>query len=267
MKPQPFLKWVGGKRKLVPFLRELLPKSYGRYFEPFVGGGALFFDIVPARASLSDANVTLINTYKAVRDDVDGVIRILRQYRNDRDMYNRVRAHNFNVGTPQQRAAEFIYVNRVCYNGVHRVNSSGRFNVPFGRYENPKICDRKVLRAASRALQNAKLHARGFDAVLEHAKEGDVVYFDPPYVPKNNTTANFVHFSKDGFSDRDQVRLRDVALKLKRRGVHVMLSNSDMPFVRELYAGKRWTIHEVQMARAINSAPDKRGKVTELVIT
>lgn len=263
--PKPFVKWAGGKRKLVPAIREVMPKQFNYYYEPFVGGGALFFALEPKRAVLSDINLKLMNTFAGVRDDVGSVITALRKLKNNKTCYLRIRERNFECGTAAQRAAEFIYCNKIGFNGLYRVNRSGQFNVPFGRYENPTICDEDNLRAASRALQGVELLMRSFKAVEIHASAGDFVYFDPPYAPLS-ATSNFTAFDAEGFGDAEQTELRDVALKLKQRGVSVVLSNSSAPMIRELYSPRHWKIREVEQARAINSKSDRRGKVTELLI-
>lgn len=271
--PHPFVKFAGGKRKLLPLLREHVPleffhpppESLARYYEPFVGGGALFFDLDHPRSVLGDTCGPLMNAYCMIKDNVDGLVRRLREHVNDKEHYLTVRERNFEVGTLTERAADFLYCNRVCFNGLFRVNKSGRFNVPFG--DNPKatICDEENLRAVSWRLQNVVLHPLDFARVVHDAKAGDFVYFDPPYAPISKTSS-FTSYGAGGFSDSDQRRLRDVALDLKAHGVHVLLSNSSAPLVRELYADG-FEIHEVRAARSVNCKADKRGDVTELMIT
>jgi len=263
--PKPFVKWAGSKRRLVPLIRELMPKQFNVYHEPFVGGGALFFNTLPKHAELSDINAKLINTYFAIQKDVEAVIKALKPFRYDKAMYLRIRERNFAQGSGIQRAAEFIYCNRTCFNGLYRENSSGQFNVPFGQYTNPIICDEPNLRAASYALKGVGLHVEPFEKVLGRAKKGDFVYFDPPYAPISDTS-DFTGFSKEGFGDEDQKRLRDVALALKARGVAVVVSNSSADIIRKLYGRREFTIREIKAARAINSVGDKRGAVTELLI-
>jgi DNA adenine methylase len=274
----PFVKIAGGKRKLLPLLREHVPggfyrpqfKSTATYFEPFVGGGALFFDLEYPRCVLGDTCTPLVTAYRTIRDSVTTVITLLSALSgsNDKESYYRIRERNFEVGTEAERAAEFLYANRVCFNGLFRVNKSGRFNVPFG--DNPKatICDEDNLRAVSRRLQGVELRQADFASAVADAREGDFVYFDPPYAPISKTS-NFTGYSSGGFTDKDQERLRDLLLDLKwARGVHVVLSNSSAPLVRDLYGDPaQFTIHEVRAARSINSKATKRGDVTELVIT
>jgi DNA adenine methylase len=261
------LKWAGGKGRLLPELLARVPPTFEAYHEPFIGGGALFFALAAqgriGRAYLSDANESLIDVYRALRDDVAGVIAALGQHRYERDYYYAVRAQNpAGLSLPEQ-AARIIYLNKTCYNGLYRENQSGRFNVPFGRYKNPTICDEPNLRAASAVLQGVDIACRHFTSVLDYAKEGDFVYFDPPYVPLS-PTANFTAYNRHGFGPNDQRRLRDTFAALAERGVPVMLSNSDTPFVRELYAGFR--VEQLFAARAVNSKPSARGKVAEVVV-
>jgi len=263
--PKPFVKWAGGKRKIVPLIRELMPKHFATYHEPFVGGGALFFDLMPKHAELSDINKKLITAYRAIRDDVEGVIRAMKPLKYELKTYMRVRERNFEAGTPTQRAAEFIYCNKTGFNGMYRENRDGQFNIPFGRYENPTICDAANLRAVARALKGVVLQDEAFGRVLKRAKKGDFVYFDPPYAPVSKTS-DFTAFSKEGFGDDDQKHLRDVALELKKQGVAVVVSNSSAPIIRELYGRREFKIREISAARAINSVAEKRGNVTELLI-
>ena len=264
----PFIKWVGGKGRVLAQLRPLLPHGVERmrHVEPFIGGGALFFDRRPARARISDVNPTLIATYEAIRDDVEAVIEHLERLSigHDRERYYEIRArYNEAPLDPAERAATFIYLNKTCFNGLHRVNRKGQFNVPMGRYSNPRILDADALRRASGALQGAQIVCDGFESLLEDARPGDFIYFDPPYEPVSNT-ASFTGYAQDGFAQRDQIRLRDVFAALDRRGCRMMLSNSDVPFIREIYAD--WQIDTVAVARAINCDAARRGKVSEVVV-
>jgi len=268
---RPFLKWAGGKRQLLPALvghvRRLGP--FRAYHEPFVGGGALFFelrnqDLVRDGVSLSDVNVRLIEAYQGVAGQVDEVIRLLRGHaeRHCPEHYYAVRA-SF-PGTLAERAARLIYLNRTCYNGLYRENSKGQFNVPIGRYVNPTICDEPTLRAASVALEAARLSVRPFDGVLSDAQPGDLVYFDPPYVPLTRT-ASFTAYAQDGFSMADQERLAEVFATLADTGVHVMLSNSKTDAVMALFA--KFRIDTVLAKRSVNRDADGRGKVEEVIVT
>jgi len=260
---RPFLKWAGGKSQLLPDLLRYAPGEYGRYYEPFLGGGALFFALQPARAVLSDSNAQLIGAYQAVRQDVEALIRRLRRFRATRDAYYSVRARDPADLSPMARAARFIYLNRTCYNGLYRVNSAGRFNVPFGRYKNPRICDPEGLRAAGAALRRARLRVGDFEAVTRPARAGDLVYFDPPFDPLS-PTASFTSYTAGGFGPEEQARLARLCRALAERGCHVMLSNSDTPLIRRLYRDFR--LVELQARRAINRNANGRGPVTELLI-
>jgi len=266
-RPRPVLKWVGGKGRLLPELLARLPQAFEAYHEPFVGGGALFFALAGAgrldRVILSDANAALIDVYLALRDDVAGVITALHAHRYERDHYYRVRAQQPEALTLAERAARVIYLNKTCYNGLYRENRAGQFNVPFGRYANPTICDEPNLRAVANMLRGVDIARRRFDTVLDYAKKGDFVYFDPPYVPLS-PTANFTTYDRAGFGPADQTHLRDVFAELGQRGVRAMLSNSDTPLVRELYAGFR--VEQVYAARAVNSKANGRGKVAEVIV-
>jgi DNA adenine methylase len=260
---------VGGKSRVLSQLAPLLPEGIAlmRHVEPFVGGGALFFAQRPARALLADINPQLIATYEAVRDDVDSVIERLAQLSaaHGPERYYHVR-HRYNHGkrlAPAERAAMFIYLNKTCFNGLHRVNRRGEFNVPAGRYTNPRILDAELLRAASRELARAELRCDGFESLITYAKPGDFIYFDPPYAPASRT-ANFTAYSQDGFGHEEQVRLRDVFRELDRRRCKLMLSNSDVPVIRELYA--KFNIDVVAAPRAVNCDASKRGPVRELVV-
>jgi len=268
---RPFLKWAGGKRQLAPELLARMPAKFGTYYEPFVGGGALFFALVPqlraGRAVLSDMNTDLTVSYIGVRDDVEGVIACLKEMPYDREFYLETRgksAQSRNHMDDAERAAWVIYTNKAGFNGLYRVNRKGEFNVPFGRYDNPTICDEPNLRAASAALKLAHIRIGDFERALRGAEEGDAVYCDPPYVPVS-ATADFTGYTSGGFGPADQTRLRDCALALKRRGVFVMLSNADVPAVRKLYRG--FKIERVEARRAINSKADRRGAVGEVIIT
>jgi DNA adenine methylase len=269
--PRPFLKWVGGKGQLLAKLIEQVERagSFRRYHEPFVGGGALFFELVrtgrlPAtKTYLSDNNANLIAAYHGVRDDVDRVITLLLDHKRKHSErhYYEVRARN--PKDVYDQAARIIYLNKTGYNGLYRENSKGEYNVPFGRYKKPAICDGPNLRAASKALQKAKTEVRHFESVLDRAKPGDLVYFDPPYHPVSKT-ASFTSYDRGGFGEDGQRLLAKVARELDRRGVLVLLSNSMTPLVREIYA--KFAIDEVFANRNVNSRADRRGKISEALI-
>lgn len=269
----PFVKWVGGKRQLLLQFQELglYPSAFGGtsggYFEPFVGGGAVFFDLQPKNATISDLNSELITAYKVVRDDVESLIESLKKHIYDKGYFLKVRAMNPAEMSELDIASRFIYLNRTCFNGMYRVNSKGQFNVPFGRYKNPVICDEGNLRAASRALKGAKILNVDYKSAVSEAKAGDFVYFDPPYYPISSTSS-FTSYTKERFAEKEQVELRDTFTELSDRGCYVMLSNSDTAFIRNIYGElKNVTITAVSAGRAINSKATARGKITELVIT
>jgi DNA adenine methylase len=266
---KPFLKWVGGKRQIVLELMKHVPAKFGRYHEPFLGGGALFFHLRQQKsfpAFLADSNARLIRAYRGIQHDVEGVIRLLGEHaqKHGRAFFEKVRdRRDVDSATITEVAAWLIYLNRTAYNGLYRVNSRNIFNVPFGKYVNPTICDADNLRACAAALKHAELDPVGFESVLDRARPGDFVYFDPPYRPVT-TTSNFTTYTSDGFDDADQARLRDVALQLKKRGVQVLLSNSSAPLIEELY--KDFEKFRVGARRSVNSDPAGRGLVQELVI-
>lgn len=270
---KPFVKWVGGKRQLLSQFSELglYPSNFDgvnhRYFEPFVGGGAVFFDLQPKNATLSDLNSELITTYKIIRDDVESLILSLKKHIYDKDYFLKIRAMNPAEMSELDIASRFIYLNRTCFNGMYRVNSKGQFNVPFGRYKNPVICDENNLRVVSRALKDVKILNVDYKSAVSEVKAGDFVYFDPPYYPISSTSS-FTSYTKEGFAEKEQVELRDTFAELSNRGCYVMLSNSDSAFIRDIYGGlKNVTITTVSAGRAINSKAGSRGKITELVIT
>ena len=271
--PRPFIKWAGGKHQLIPQYVDYFPKSYQNYYEPFVGGGAIFFHLQPERGLLIDINLELVNVYRCVRDRVEGLIDRLEHHHQHHspDHYYQIRAQLaqsndwFYEGNHLDRAARLIYLNKTCFNGLYRENSKGHFNVPIGSYKKPAIYDPEILRADSIALQFTQIEPGSFNQVLQHAKGAeDFVYFDPPYYPISQTS-NFTAYNRYSFSEDQQIQLRDVVTELSDRGVKVMLSNSDCPFVRELY--KEFHIHTIYATRNINCNAEKRGKITEVLVT
>jgi len=265
--PLPFVKWAGGKRTLLGELSSRVPTQFDRYFEPFVGGGALFFAINAriTNALLSDSNLELVITYNVIRKDPDGVIPLLEEHarRHSKDYYYRIRGQHA-LQDPIKIAARFIYLNKTCYNGLYRVNGSGHFNVPMGRYAAPSVYDLDNIIACHRALQVVQIEYRDFETIAPQA--GDFVYCDPPYHPVGET-ASFTKYTKADFSEEDQTRLRDFALRLHGQGIHVMVSNSDTPLIRRLYDHPVFKVAIVQAPRFVNCKPTKRGPINELVIT
>ena len=265
---RPFLKWAGGKGALLHEILPRLPKKIETYYEPFVGGGAVFFALAAEkrfnRAVIGDTNDDLIETYYAIQNDLDEVVQRLKIHagKHSEEYFYKVRAQRGSYV-----AARIIYLNRTCFNGLYRVNQKGEFNVPFGKYANPKICDEENLTAVSEVLHGVDLETNDFETMVVTAQRGDSVYFDPPYAPLSDTS-NFTAYTAGGFGSSEQERLRDVAKKLIDRDVHVLLSNSDTPFVRDLYGMTRvFKIEEVQAPRRVNSKGKKRGNVGELLIS
>lgn len=267
---RPFLKWVGGKSHLVPVLLERVRQA-GRiagYHEPFVGGGALFFamraeGLLPPRVSISDISEELISTYKVVRDEVEDLIDLLGHYKAEhcKEFYYKVR--EFPPTDELFCAARMIYLNKTCFNGLYRVNRSGKFNTTMGSYKNPCICDAENLRAVSLAMQEVDIFNLDFEHVFTEVTKGHLVYFDPPYWP-TSATANFVSYAADGFTKRNQETLAAEARTLTKHGVKVLLSNSDVPEVRELY--KDFTVETVSRPGNMNSRGTGRARVGEILV-
>lgn len=261
----PFLKWAGGKGQLLPWLEPFFPRGFRRYIEPFLGGGAVFFHVQPRQAILGDANPELINCYQVVRDSVEDLIEHLHGHRYEREYFYEVRAQDTRELEPLERASRFIFLNKTCYNGLYRENRQGQFNVPFGKYARPpRIVNPANLRAASHLLRPHDLLCASFEETVDHARAGDFIYLDPPYLPVS-ATANFTQYIRHAFRDADQQWLAQAVRTLSERGCLVLLNNSDSPRVRWLYEGFR--ISEAQAPRAINCDPAKRQPVVELIIT
>lgn len=263
--PRPFIKWVGGKSRLLSQYESLVPSSWERYFEPFAGGAAMYWHYSEGHAVLNDLNRELVTTYRVVRDDVEALIAALRVHYYDKDYYYSVRAQDPDELTPVEQAARMIFLNRTGFNGLYRVNKSGRFNVPFGRYSNPKICDPHLLRGCSEHLKDTDLRSTDFASAVADAGEGDFVYFDPPYAPVSSTS-DFTGYCAGGFDNSEQQRLRDLLVDLDARGVRFMLSNSDAPGLAQTYAKAGWDVVKVRAGRSINCNKKRRGKVPELVV-
>jgi DNA adenine methylase len=265
---RPFLKWAGGKTQLLPELLKRVPKTCDRYVEPFVGSAALFFALQPQKAVISDVNPDLVNVYTVIQSNVDSLIQDLKQHRYEKtyfyDLRNIDRTSAYQNWTPVRKASRLIYLNKTCFNGLYRVNSQGHFNTPFGSYKHPTIVDEQNLRACSAALQHIEIRLDSFESVLQNTAPNDFIYFDPPYAPLSDT-ANFTGYSRDGFGEDMQIRLRDVCVELHTKGIKFMASNSSAPFILDLY--QAFNIHFVDAARAINSKGDRRGKIKEVIIT
>jgi DNA adenine methylase len=264
---EPFLKWAGGKRSLLPQLLPLLPRlsPNGTYYEPFLGGGALFFALGPERSVLSDTNPELIETFVAVRDDPIRVLRVLTQLHYSKEDYYRIRSKV--PLNPWQKAARFIYLNKTCFNGLFRVNFSGRFNVPFGSHgEGLVVCDRPQILAASRALRGATLRARDFEQAVASAVRGDLVYFDPPYTRAHRNNG-FVEYNALVFKWPDQKRLAELGAQLVDRGVNIAISNANHRSIRALYKDERFVIHRIGKWSTIAGNPANRFPTSEVLIT
>ena len=263
----PIVKWVGGKRQLMFELLKNMPENYNRYFEPFIGGGALFFELQPDNAYISDMNEELINLYQVVRDNVDALITDLQKHDISKEYFMEIRnidrTEEYEDWSDVKKASRFIYLNRTCFNGMYRVNSKGEFNVPFGHYKNPRILDENNLINCSNLLQRTEIKHADFSEILKKVKKGDFVYFDPPYVPLSETSS-FTSYTKDGFDIDMQLSLRDVCDELNYRGVKFLLSNSDTKLVNELY--ENYNIKKVFASRQINANANGRGKITEVLV-
>jgi len=266
---QPFVKWVGGKRGILPALLDRLPPQFDRYYEPFVGGGALFFALQQRRApvpvELSDVNADLIATYRAVQQHPEALIAALEVHaaRHDADYYYQVRQRH-GLADPVDRAARLLYLNRTCYNGLYRVNRRGEFNVPIGRYKNPNIVRAENIRACHRVLQDVAIVQRPFDRLVP---TGDrcLIYFDPPYHPSDD--GSFTGYSKLGFTADDQAALRDFARKLHAAGHYVLLSNSNAELIRDLYADPIFRVEVIRAPRLVNCKSSQRQAVGEVLVS
>lgn len=269
---KPFLKWVGGKQQLLSQFKALFPKEIKRYFEPFVGGGAVYFylhrnNMLPDEACLYDNNKELVNTYKVVRDDLDNLIECLATHKlnHSKEYYYKIR--DLDRSTVElsniEKAARTIYLNKTGFNGLFRVNSKGYFNVPIGSYKNPQILNEDLLRAASKALQNTIIEVKDFREASKLGRKGDFFYFDPPYDPVSKT-ANFTNYTANAFLSEDQVDLANAYKMLTNRGCYCMLSNSYTPFILKLYSD--FQIREVIANRAVNSKGNARGGIKEVVV-
>lgn len=272
--PKPFLKWAGGKSQLLDQFAPFIPREFGHYHEPFTGSAAVFWFLFTLKSRgelnfgssrLTDSNAELINCYEVVRDDVLQLIEKLRNHRDkhEKDYYYQIRALSNREMSKAERAARFIYLNKTCFNGLYRVNRAGKFNVPIGSYQKPRIFDERTLLAANRALQDVMLQIADFRDVVHHAKKGDFIYFDPPYAPLSKTSS-FTSYTSDQFGSVEQEALALTYSDLDKIGCKVMLSNSWVEEIQKLYKG--YNCIEVKASRAINSKADKRGKISELLV-
>ena len=263
----PVVKWIGGKRQLIDTLHMHMPVSYTRYFEPFIGGGALFFSLQPHNGYIADDNEELINMYTIIRDNVDELIDSLRKHEVSKEYYLAIRKldrlDTYRQISKIERASRFIYLNKTCFNGIYSVNSNGYFNVPFGYYTTPLVVDEANLKRASELLKTTDIVHTDFSTILTYVQKNDFVYFDPPYIPLNKTS-KFTSYTKQGFSLDMHYILKDICDELDRRGVFFMLSNSDTKLTHELY--KNYDRIQVFASRVVNASSHGRGKITELLI-
>lgn len=268
---QPFLKWAGGKRQLLPHIRKYTPRKLNRtYYEPFVGAGAVLFDLQPSKAKINDANSELINCYAVIKHEVDALIEHAQTHKTDSsDYYYKIRgldrSPEYAELTPVERASRIIFLNKTCYNGLFRVNSQGQFNVPYGSYKNPTLVDDIIIKAISNYLNQNKITITNldFEEAVSDAKKGDFVYFDPPYDPVSDTSS-FTGYNLDKFGKDEQRRLKNVYAQLTQKGCQVMLSNSATDFIRDLY--QEYTVITIPANRSINSVATGRGRIDELLI-
>lgn len=260
---KPFLKWAGGKTQLLPMLLNYIPTHYNKYIEPFIGGGALFFKLTSRNSIISDLNEDLIIAYQSIRDNVEDVITILNSYRNEESFYYKIRALKSDELTNTERAARLIYLNKTCFNGLYRVNKKGEFNVPYGK-KNNIFLNSEGLRNASRNLENVIIEYNNYSDVLKkYARKGDFVFLDPPYYPISKNS-DFQRYTKDFFYHEDQVKLKEEFDNLVKKGCYCILTNSNHPFILELY--KDYFIEEVKTKRLISSNPSTRNGTDIIVV-
>ncbi|AWV97995.1 DNA adenine methylase [Arcticibacterium luteifluviistationis] len=265
----PFLKWVGGKRQLMPAITKLMPTEYSTYYEPFIGGGAVLFHHQPSLAVINDFNKELINVYEVIKNRPEELIQDLKTHKNESAYFYQLRLldrqEGFEKMSEIKKASRVIYLNKTCFNGLYRVNSAGEFNSPFGRYKNPNIVNEITIRAVSKYLNDNKISIlnKDFEEAVKGAKKGDFVYFDPPYDPVSKSSS-FTGYVQGGFGDEEQIRLRDLCVSLDNKGVDFLLSNSATPFIKDLY--KDFNVKIVKATRQINSNASKRGEVNEVLI-
>lgn len=270
----PVLKWVGGKRQLIEDISPLIPKQISTYVEPFVGGAAILFHLQPKKAIINDFNDELMNVYQVIKENPNGLIKILEKHKeaNSEEYYYETRAldrtSDYENLSKEEKAGRILYLNKTCYNGLFRVNSSGQFNAPYGKYKNPAIVNDVTIKAVSNYFNSANIKFLNGDykEALKGLRKGTFVYFDPPYMPVSSSS-NFTGYTENGFGYEKQVELRDECLKLNKRGIKFLQSNSYTPEILELYSDSSvFTIKVVQAKRSINSKSDKRGEISEVLI-
>lgn len=266
---KPFLKWAGGKRQLLPVINERIPEKFSTYYEPFVGAGAVLFDMQPKKAIINDANKELINVYKVIKNNIDELILDLKNHVNEEDYYYDVRkldrTNEYKNMSDIKKASRILYLNKTCYNGLFRVNQQGQFNVPFGRYKNPNIVNEETLRAVHDYLNNNDIRILNvdFEEAIKYMRKEAFVYFDPPYHPISDTSS-FTGYTTDGFDAEDQKRLKKLCDSLDDRGCRFLLSNSSADLILDLYSD--YKLEYVDASRSINSKGDSRGEIEEVLV-
>lgn len=266
---KPFIQWVGGKREMLSQYKKYIPKKFGVYFEPFLGGGTMFFFLKPKSSVLGDISQELIKTYEAIRDNPLKIIKLLKELKNkhSKELYMEIRDIDRKINLldldTEEIAARLIYLNQTCFNGVYRVNKNGQFNVPIGSSLNRLICDEVNIINCSNVLKKAIIKCEDFIEIVKTSKKGDFIYLDPPYFPISQYS-DFTRYTKEKFYEKDQIRLKESIDKLTKKGSKIMLSNSDCPFIKNLYKGYKQI--KVYSNRTLNSKKDRRGKITELLI-
>lgn len=266
----PVVKWVGGKRQIRDEILKRIPERFSTYYEPFMGGGAVLFALCPEKAVVNDVNSELINIYQVIRDDADALVNDLKKHENSREYFYSLREKDrdrdgYSRLTPVERASRIIYLNKTCYNGLFRVNRAGEFNTPYGYYKNPNIVNEAGLRAVSKYFNRADIRftCMDFEEVLKNIRKDSFVYLDPPYDPVS-ATASFTGYDKGGFNKNEQIRLKNVCDRLNKKGIRFLLSNSATGFITDLYC--EYIVDIVRAKRAVNSNPDKRGKIDEVLV-
>ncbi len=268
---KPFVKWAGGKRQILTEIKKYIPEKFSTYYEPFVGGGAVLFELQPRKAVINDVNPHLINVYRVIKNDVETLIADLKTHKNEEDYYYKVRKKDrtdeFKKMSEVEKASRILYLNKTCFNGLFRVNSNGEFNVPFGNYKNPNIVNESVLRAVSAYLNKNKIRILNvdFEQAVKGMRKQAFVYFDPPYHPISDSSS-FTGYTLDGFDKEDQIRLKKLCDKLNQRDCRFLLSNSGAEFIQDLYDEEDYIIETVGAKRSINSDGDKRGEVKEVLV-
>lgn len=270
---QPFLKWAGGKRQLLPVIKTYLPAQYQEYYEPFVGAGAVFLALQPHKSTINDTNSELVNCYQVIKERPQALLDLCQQHQanNSKEYYYQLRQQDrqpdFLQRSGVERAARIIYLNKTCFNGLYRVNRQGQFNVPYGKYKQPTIANPQVIKAIATYLNRAQVEILNtdFERAVSSAQPGAFIYFDPPYHPLSSTSS-FTGYSQQKFGETEQIRLKQLGDRLSDNGCQVLISNSAAPFIEDLYSDRRYKLVRVQATRAINNVSSKRGKIDEVLI-